>query len=52
MSRKYKIRDQEKLHFAYDAHGNMTAMLHLATLTWDYADRLQSVDLGGGGDVY
>ncbi|MFY0598321.1 MAG: AHH domain-containing protein [Cyclobacteriaceae bacterium] len=39
-------------HYTYDAHGNMTAMPHLAAMTWDYADRLQSADLGGGGDVY
>ncbi|MCP4458922.1 MAG: toxin, partial [Cytophagales bacterium] len=38
--------------FTYDAHGNMTSMPHLASMSWDYADRLQSADLGGGGDVY
>lgn len=39
-------------HYTYDAHGNMTQMPHLASMTWDYAERLQSADLGGGGDVY
>jgi len=38
--------------YTYDAHGNMTKMPHLSSMTWDYADRLQSADLGGGGDVY
>lgn len=38
--------------YTYDAHGNMTAMPHLASMGWDYADRLQTADLGGGGDVY
>ena len=38
--------------YAYDLHGNMTAMPHLAALDWDHADRLQHCDLGGGGDVY
>ncbi|MEZ4617933.1 MAG: RHS repeat-associated core domain-containing protein [Caldilineaceae bacterium] len=36
----------------YDAHGNMTTMLHLPTLAWDFQDQLQmtqrqSVDNGG-----
>ncbi len=38
--------------YAYDGHGNMTAMPHLASLDWDYADRLRRVDLGGGGEAY
>lgn len=38
--------------YTYDAHGNMTAMPHLASMGWDFADRLQSADLGGGGDAY
>lgn len=38
--------------YAYDAHGNMTAMPHLAAIDWDYADRMQHADLGGGGDVW
>ncbi|MEP0367429.1 MAG: RHS repeat-associated core domain-containing protein [Cyclobacteriaceae bacterium] len=39
-------------HYTYDAHGNMEAMPHLTSMEWDYSDRLQSADLGGGGDVY
>jgi RHS repeat-associated protein len=35
--------------FAYDAHGNVTRTERLAAMTWDDADRLASVDLGGGG---
>ena len=38
--------------YTYDAHGNMTKMPHLSAMTWDYADRLQSADLGGGGMAY
>lgn len=38
--------------FAYDAHGNMEAMQHLSSMGWDYADRLQTANLGGGGNVY
>ncbi len=28
--------------YAYDAHGNMTAMPHLALMQWDYRDALQA----------
>ncbi len=38
--------------YTYDAHGNMTAMPHLTSMVWDYADQLQSANLGGGGNVY
>jgi RHS repeat-associated protein len=38
--------------YAYDSHGNMTAMPHLAEMRWDYADRLASVNRGGGGQVH
>lgn len=38
--------------YSYDGHGNMTAMPHLFGLNWDYADRLRSVDLGGGGSAF
>lgn len=37
---------------AYDAHGNMTVMPHLAEMRWDFGDRLCAVDLGGGGMAY
>jgi RHS repeat-associated protein len=39
-------------HYTYDAHGSTTSMPHLSALAWDYADRLQAADLGGGGMVY
>jgi RHS repeat-associated protein len=39
-------------HYTYDAHGNITAMPHLASVSWDFTDRLQRVDLGGGGTAY
>jgi RHS repeat-associated protein len=39
-------------HYTYDEHGNTTSMSHLPGLSWDYADRLQAADLGGGGMVY
>lgn len=38
--------------YTYDAHGNTTAMPHLASVGWDYADRLHTADLGGGGTAY
>jgi RHS repeat-associated protein len=48
-------RDDEP--YQHDAHGNMVRMPHLGlaarprgeNLDWDFADRLQSVDLPGGG---
>ncbi len=38
--------------YSHDAHGNMTAMPHLAAIDWDHADRMHSADLGGGGEVF
>ncbi|MGK3997606.1 RHS repeat-associated core domain-containing protein [Sorangium sp. So ce1024] len=38
--------------YAHDAHGNMTAMPHIAQLTWDENDQVRSTNLGGGGVVY
>jgi RHS repeat-associated protein len=38
--------------YPYDAHGNMTAMPHLAGMSWDFRDQLRRVDLGGGGVAY
>lgn len=38
--------------YSYDGHGNMTHMPNLATLTWNFQDQLQQVDLGGGGTAY
>ena len=38
--------------YSHDAHGNMTVMPHLASLTWDEDDRLRSTARGaaaGGG---
>jgi RHS repeat-associated protein len=38
--------------YQYDAHGNMTAMPHLAAMEWDHRDQLRRVDLRGGGTAY
>ncbi len=38
--------------YDHDAHGNLTAMPHLAGLSWDAEDRLGMVDLQGGGKAY
>ena len=38
--------------YTHDARGNMTAMLNLSSIGWDWADRMQSANLGGGGNVY
>lgn len=37
--------------FHYDLHGNMSGMPHLAEMNWDFMDRLERVDLGGGGEA-
>src|SRR5690606_6038819 len=34
------------------AHGSITSMPHLLNIEWDYADRMQHANRGGGGDVY
>jgi RHS repeat-associated protein len=38
--------------YAYDIHGNLLQMPHLAAMTWDFKDQLQRVDLGSGGRAY
>jgi len=39
--------------FTHDANGNMTAMPHLGTITFDHHDQMTAVDLGpGGGTSY
>ncbi len=39
--------------YSYDAHGNMQNLQNATFgLTWNYADQLQRVDLGGGGIAY
>ncbi|MDX3188617.1 SpvB/TcaC N-terminal domain-containing protein [Streptomyces sp. MN03-5084-2B] len=38
--------------YSHDEHGNMTAMPHLAVLSWDDRDLLRRVDLGGGGTAW
>ncbi len=38
--------------YTYDTHGSMLSMPHLTSMAWDFADRLQTADLGGGGMAY
>jgi RHS repeat-associated protein len=38
--------------YAYDEHGNTTAMPHLPSLSWDFADRLAGIGLVGGTASY
>ena len=38
--------------YTYNAHGSMLSMPHLTSMDWDFADRLQTADLGGGGMAY
>jgi RHS repeat-associated protein len=39
--------------YSYDAHGNMQNLQNGAFgLSWNYADQLQQVDVGGGGTAY
>lgn len=35
--------------YTYDAHGNLTSLPSVSSMTWDFDDELRSVDLGGGG---
>jgi RHS repeat-associated protein len=37
-------------HYPHDPNGNITAMPHLPELAWDYADRLERVDLDLNGN--
>ncbi|HEX2956509.1 MAG TPA: RHS repeat-associated core domain-containing protein, partial [Chitinispirillaceae bacterium] len=38
--------------YSYNPHGSMVSMPHLSVIDWDYAERMQHTNLGGGGDVY
>lgn len=38
--------------YTYNSHGSMITMPHISQLNWNYAEQLQSTDLGGGGIVY
>jgi RHS repeat-associated protein len=38
--------------YTHDSAGNITSMPHLATMAWDFAQRLRSADLGGGGMAF
>ncbi|MFO0612370.1 MAG: SpvB/TcaC N-terminal domain-containing protein [Polyangiaceae bacterium] len=38
--------------FGYDAHGSITSMPHLSTVTTTPFDQMKSADKGGGGIVY
>ncbi|MEZ4429004.1 MAG: RHS repeat-associated core domain-containing protein, partial [Nannocystaceae bacterium] len=38
--------------YNHDAHGNMTELPHISTLTWDEDDRLAYTDHGGGGETW
>jgi len=39
-------------NFIYDPHGNLTSMPHLPVMGWDVDNRLQNVNLGGGGEAW
>ena len=38
--------------YAYDLHGNISAMPHASEMVWTVTDQLQQVNLGGGGIAY
>jgi RHS repeat-associated protein len=38
--------------YTYDSHGNMHGLESVLGEVWDFLDRLQQVDLGGGGKAY
>lgn len=43
----------DSINYTYDVHGNMQNLQNgIALLTWNYANQLQQVDLGGGGIAY
>ncbi len=43
----------ESVGYTYDAHGNMQNLQNgIFGITWNYADQLEKVDLGGGGTAY
>jgi RHS repeat-associated protein len=44
--------DGGRTGYTYDEYGNMTSMPHLQKMEWNFADRLQMVDLAGGGKAY
>ncbi|HEX5554417.1 MAG TPA: SpvB/TcaC N-terminal domain-containing protein, partial [Chitinophagaceae bacterium] len=40
-------------NYSYDAHGNMQGLQNGSfDISWNYADQLQQIDLGGGGIAY
>jgi RHS repeat-associated protein len=40
------------INYTYDVHGNVDQMPHLPDISWDFDNRLRSVDLRGGGTAY
>lgn len=46
-----KVNDTTE-NYAYDPHGNIQSLLNLTSLTWNFKNQLQQVDLGGGGTAY
>jgi RHS repeat-associated protein len=38
--------------YTHDAHGSITSMPHLASITYGPFDQMANADLGGGGDAY
>ena len=54
LSRTWLTREQTPERYAYDAHGNLTALPHLSRLEWDFKDQLHTsagqVTHEGGGE--
>lgn len=42
----------KSIRYQYDVHGNMEDLPHLQSLTWNFREELQQIDLGGGGQAY
>lgn len=38
--------------YPHDAHGSIVKMMHLASIDYDYRDKMVRADLGGGGTAY
>ncbi len=48
----YSANYEYSARYSYDAHGNMTSMLHLPEIHWNFRNRMDKVDLNGGGITY
>jgi len=48
----YSANYEYSARYNYDTHGNMTSMLHIPEIHWNFKDQMDKVDLNGGGITY